>query len=132
MNTKNPHDRNTKNPLEWVVFAISSLLVLGVIGFLIWNITASDGKPAAFAISIGPTTSTSDSSVIQIKVTNSGSNTAAEVNVAVLARYPSGDRETTLTIDFIPRGGTREGYAVFEGPGKPDAITARVLGYIEP
>lgn len=132
MSANHSNDRNTKNPLEWVVFGISSLLVLGVIGFLSWNIIASDDKPATFEIEIGSTTSTPDSSVIQVKVTNSGSHTAAEVNVAVLARYPSGEKETTLTIDFIPRGGTRDGYAVFEGAGKPDAITARVLGYIEP
>ena len=67
-----------------------------------------------------------------MKVSNSGSRTAAEVTIAVVARYPYGEKKATFTIDFIPRGGTRDGYAVFEGSGKPDAITARVLGYIEP
>lgn len=131
MNPK-PTDRNTKNPLEWVVFAISALLVAGVIGFLGWNIFSSDDKPAAFRIEIGSVTVLPESSVVQVKVTNIGSRTAAEVNLSILARYPAGEKEAGLTIDFIPRGGTRDGYAVFEGMGKPEDVTARVLGYIEP
>ena len=39
-------DRNAKNVLEWVVFAISSLLVAGVVGFLVWSTLAGNGKPA--------------------------------------------------------------------------------------
>lgn len=126
------NDHNTKNPLEWAVFAFSSLLVAGVLGFLVWNILSSDDKPAAFHIEIGSVTTLPESSVVQIRVTNTGSQTAAEVNLLIMARYPTGEKEAGLTIDFIPRGGTRDGYAVFQGAGKPEDITARVLGYIEP
>ena len=125
-------DRNAKNVLEWVVFAISSLLVAGVVGFLVWSTLAGNGKLAAFNIEIGSVTTLPESSVVQVKVTNTGSQTAAEVNLSIVARYPGGEKETGLTIDFIPRGGTRDGYAVFQGQGTPEDITARVQGYIEP
>ena len=127
-----PKDRNAKNVLEWVVFAISSLLVAGVVGFLVWNTLAGNGRPMDFRIEIGSVTTLPESSVVQVKVTNTGSRTAAEVNLSIIARYPGGEKETGLTIDFIPRGGTRDGYAVFQGQGTPEDITARVQGYIEP
>jgi uncharacterized protein (TIGR02588 family) len=124
--------RNTKNPLEWAVFGTSLLLVAGVIAFLGWSAFALEDMPAAFKVKTGGPIQVSGTTVVPVHITNTGSITAAEVNVVVAARYSSGERESTLTIDFIPRGGSREAHAVFAGVERPTTVTARVAGYIEP
>lgn len=132
MNAKSKESRNTKNPLEWSVFGLSFLLVAGVVAFLGWSAIVSEDRPAAFQVETDSPIPVSGSTVVPIRITNTGSATAAEVTVAITVRYPSGEKESTLTIDFVPRGGTRHARVVFEGPETPIVITARVAGYIEP
>ncbi|RYD38214.1 MAG: hypothetical protein EOP87_01995 [Verrucomicrobiaceae bacterium] len=132
MNTTSDDDRNTKNPLEWAVFGLSLVLVAGVVAFLAWSSIAMEDRPAAFRVETGDAIRVSGSTVVPVHITNTGSTTAAEVNVSVTARYASGEKESTLTIDFIPRGGSRDAHAVFAGMEKPSSVTARVTGYIEP
>ncbi|WAC21466.1 hypothetical protein OVA24_08710 [Luteolibacter sp. SL250] len=132
MNTKSKDSRNTKNPLEWAVFGLSSLLVAGVIVFLGWSAITLEDRPAAFRVDPGDAIRTSGTTVVPVHITNTGSTTAAEVTVVVGADFASGGKESTLTIDFIPRGGSREVRAVFTGTEMPTTVTARVAGYVEP
>lgn len=132
MNAARQESRNTKNPLEWAVFSLSSVLVAGVLGFLLWSSISLGESPSSFVLKSGTIRYANESTIIPIHITNSGSATAAEVNVSVIASYPAGDRESTLTLDFVPRGGSRDGYAIFPGTEKPSAVSARVIGYIEP
>ncbi len=133
MSTDPDNEHNGKNPLEWTVFTLSGLLVAGVVAFLIWNVIALEERPASFEIEIGGIVQSDGSSMVPLKVKNTGSATAAEVTVTVTARHAAGrEEESILTIDFIPRGGTREARAVFQGPEKPLSVSARVGGYIEP
>lgn len=132
MNAKSKDSRNTKNPLEWLVFGLSFLLVAGVVAFLGWSAITSEDRPAAFQVETDSPIQVSGSIVVPIRVKNTGSTTAAEVTVAITARYASSEKESTLTIDFVPHGGTRHARAIFDGPETPVGITARVAGYVEP
>ncbi|MBX3742951.1 MAG: hypothetical protein KF712_18345 [Akkermansiaceae bacterium] len=132
MSTKSNDGRNTKNPLEWAVFGISVLLVAGMVAFLGWDAFALEDGPAAFHVKTGDAMQVSGTTVVPVHITNTGSTTAAEVMVVVTAGFASGEKESTLTIDFIPRGGSREARAVFAGTEQPTALAARVAGYIEP
>jgi uncharacterized protein (TIGR02588 family) len=125
-------DRNGKNPLEWTVFAISTLLVLGAIAFLTYSAIAGADRPADLSVTIGEIANRSGSTVVGINLKNDGLRTAAEVNVEVIARYGTEEKISTVLIDFIPKGGHREGFVIFPGTQAPDAITPRVLGYVEP
>lgn len=125
-------DRNTKNPLEWVVFGLSCLLVIGAVSFLIFTaITRKDG-PADLRISIGDISTRGDSTLVEIILTNEGTKTAAAVKVHLTATYGTEERESDVDIDFVPRGGKREAIAVFSGTERPATITPKVVGYVEP
>ena len=132
MSSESNDDRNTKNPLEWAVFGTSALLVAGVVAFLGWTAITLEDKPAAFHMETGDAIQVSGNTVVPVRITNTGSTTAAEVTVVVTASYASGEKECTLTIDFIPRGGSRDAHVVFGGTEQPSTLTHRVTGYIEP
>jgi uncharacterized protein (TIGR02588 family) len=118
-----------KNALEWAVFALSALLVLSVVGFLGYNAVRGGEGGAHLKCTIASAKALGeDSTEVLVVVENHGPKTAAEVNVTV----KGGDAEATFTVDFIPRGGKREGIAVFEGRHDAAGITARVTGYVEP
>lgn len=127
-----PSDRNAKNPLEWVVFGISCLLVVGSVGFLLLTaVTRKDG-PADLRIAVGEITTKGDSTHVQIVLTNEGTKTAAAVKVHLTASYGNEERGSDVDVDFVPRGGKREAIAVFSGTERPGQITPKVVGYVEP
>ena len=125
-------NRNTKNLLEWTVFFLSGLLVLGVIGYLIHSAAFGKSGPASVSIKVGEVREAGSATIVTLLLSNEGARTAAEVAVAVTAKFPAAEKESTMVIDFIPKGGRREAIAVFSEPGKPTEIKPRVLGYIEP
>lgn len=125
-------ERNGKNVLEWMVFGMSCLLVLGAVGYLLLTaITRKDG-PADLRVGIGEISTRGDSTMATIILTNEGSKTAAAVKIHLTATYPSEERESDVDVDFIPRGGRREAIAVFSGTERPIQITPKVIGYVEP
>jgi len=131
-NPSEPPDRNTKNRLEWTVFGISSLLVLGAVGFLILTaVTRKDG-PADLRIAIGEISTRSDSTLVTVIITNEGTKTAAAVKIHLTATYPAEERESDVDVDFVPRGGRREAIAVFSGTERPLKVVPKVVGYVEP
>jgi len=131
-NKSEPRERNAKNPLEWTVFGLSCLLVLGAVGFLILTaITRKDG-PADLRIAIGEITTRADSTLVTVILTNEGTKTAAAVKIHLTATYPAEERGSDVDVDFVPRGGRREAIAVFSGKERPIQVIPKVIGYVEP
>lgn len=130
--TPHPSKPHGKNALEWVVFGFSTLLVLGAIGFLIYSAIAGDDRPADLRVSIKKVSVRSGTTVAEVDLRNEGLRTAAEVTVEVTATYGSEEKISTVLIDFVPKGGSREGILIFPGTRTPDQLTPRILGYVEP
>ncbi len=130
--SKNSSDRNTKNLLEWIVFGISTLLVIAALAFLTYTAAFGDDRPADLHIGIQNSESRSSSTVVTLLIKNTGSKTASEVTVEVIARYGDEEKISAVVIDFVPKGGEREAIVVFPGKVKPDEILPRIQGYVEP
>lgn len=130
--TANSSNHHGKNALEWAVFGLSTLLVLGAIGFLIYSAVAGDDRPADLRVSIKKVSTRSGTTVAEVDLRNEGLRTAAEVTVEVTARYGDEEKISTVLIDFVPKGGSREGILIFPGTQAPDQLTPRILGYVEP
>lgn len=132
MSPSHQTDRNTKNPLEWIIFGLSCLLVAAAVGILLLDAIRQNDEPASLRAKIGEVIKKEGLLVIPVTLTNDGARTAAEVRIEVEADFPSGRKTTELAFDFVPRGGSREGFAAFAGEETPSAITPRVTGYVEP
>lgn len=113
-----------KSWLEWVVFVLSCILIVSVVGYLVSDAVADHNLPPDLRITLGQPVPSAHGYSVPVKVQNHGDQTAQAVELEI----KSGDEEATLTYDFLSSGEVRNGWVGFsKKPGEP--LTARVVGY---
>lgn len=123
-----------KNWLEWIVFSVSFVLVIGLVAYLVWNEITADASPPSIVVELGDMRQQGDSYLIPVKVINKGGQAAKAVAVEVVLVQAGQDLETAqLDVDFVPRSSNRSGWVTFtENPAEADEIQTHVLGYEVP
>ncbi len=123
-----------KNWLEWIVFGISVVLVMGLVVYLLWNGFNDDTSPPNIVVELGEVSQQGDRYSIPIKLSNTGGQTAKAVTVEVTLMQGEQELETAqLDVDFVPRDSYRHGWVTFtENPADADEIETHVLGYEVP
>lgn len=119
-----------KNALEWTVFALSLVLVLGVLGFLSYEAISGANTPPRLEISLGEPVKAGKQWLIPVRIENRGATTATSVEIEVSRR--GRDEKAGFSLDHVPRGGARQGWVSFDAPLQKSELEARVLGYQEP
>ncbi|MBA2432150.1 MAG: hypothetical protein H0V56_08550 [Chthoniobacterales bacterium] len=124
--------RVKKNWLEWTVFALSALLIAGVLGFLIYESATIGQSPPDIHVRLGHPEARSGHFAVPMEILNTGDQTAEGVNIEVVLR--AGGREETgnFEIQFLPRRGSREAWVTFKTDPRTGTMEARVLGYEKP
>jgi uncharacterized protein (TIGR02588 family) len=115
-----------KSWLEWVVFAFSSLLILVLLGYLVYDARTDQRRPPDLRITLGQPTPSSHGYLVPVHVTNAGDQTAQAVELEIV----SGGEEpqsATLTYDFLASGEQRHGWVGFSR--EPVGLRGRVVGY---
>ena len=122
-----------KNWLEWIVFAMGSLVVAFTLAYLTYaGVTVGDSPPS-IEVRLGIPAQQSYNFIVPVTVINHGDETAAGVHIEVVME--SGGEEKArgqLEIPFVPRRSTREGWVAFEQDPRSAQLNARVLGYEKP
>ncbi len=121
-----PYTIPRKNALEWNVFAVSLLLVGGVVGYLVVRSFQEHNAPPHLSVFLGTPQVHNGRYALPVRVHNAGNQTAAQVEIVVT----SGSERTTLTLQYVPRHSAREGTAFFDA--YPAAPTGRVQSYAAP
>ena len=101
--------RPTKNWLEWSVFAVGLVLVVGTLGFLVRESLVAIGRPPEVITRLGPPKAAAGGYMVPVEVANLGKGTAEDVQVPIVLELPDGEREeAALDIAFLPGnlGGT--------------------------
>ena len=126
--------KDSKNWLEWSVFAASCVLVLSVIGALGYQIFAGGDEPPAIGIELGRTVKRGNHYALFVTAVNRGERTAELVQIEVTLEKDSGESERAeLQIQFLPKGASRDGWVTFKtDPATAMKVTARAHGYAEP
>ncbi len=126
----------SKNPLEWAVFAVSLLLVLGVLGYLGREIFLFDKAPPHIVLQLGKPQQLQKAAgeeagfIVSVQASNKGRQTAEGVHIEVEMQRGSEKPEAAdFEIAFLPRGSSREGWVAFKGTKENVKLKARVLGY---
>lgn len=122
-----------KNPLEWAVFAVSLVVVLATLGYLIYDAaTAREAKPD-LRVELGRPEPLSGGFAVPVTVHNRGDETAEGVRVEVVLETPGKPPERAeLDIAFIPRQSKREGWITLRSDPAKGRLTGRAMGYEKP
>jgi uncharacterized protein (TIGR02588 family) len=131
---KEQEPKEKKNLLEWAVFALSLLLLLGVFGYLGYYAFHHQSTPPELVVETTPAPSPHSPYRYHVVVHNRGGSTAEEVQLEFLMKKDSAVLgKAQLQIPFAPQSSKREGWIIFStDPAKADTIVASVLGYKKP
>jgi uncharacterized protein (TIGR02588 family) len=119
--------------LEWITAAIGLVLALGAVAFLTWEgLHASDRSPVLVS-RVQAITPTPQGYVVDIEIQNESRATASAVQVEGLLPSGSGpEEEVTLTFDYVPARGRREGSMTFRRDPRGQPLTVEVKGQVAP
>jgi uncharacterized protein (TIGR02588 family) len=126
-----------KHPLEWIVFAVSLVLVAGTVGFLAWDAVRGQGSPAALSIELGRPEPRGGAWAVPVTVRNRGDETAEGVNVEVTLELPGTEppvqvETAEFEAAFVPRQSKREGWVTFRTDPSRGRLSGRATGYETP
>lgn len=121
-----------KNWLEWSVFAASSLLIVGLFGFLVYESMTIGTAPPDIQLEVGTPEQRSGYFAVPISATNKGDHTAEGVHIEVVLRGAGKEETGDFEIAFLPRRGSREAWVTFKNDPRQGTLEARVLGYEKP
>lgn len=121
------------SPAEWAVAAASSMLVLGAMGYMLFEALTDSSTPPAIVVEAGSVTRIPSGYVVQFRARNHGQQTAQELRVEGTLRGDSGTVETaSATIDFVPAEAVREGGLFFSADPRRYQLTIEPKGYSKP
>ena len=118
-----------KNALEWSVFALSCVLVLGTFAVLIHGMVVWQDAPARLTAHAGEAYQEGGSLWVPVVVANEGDHSAVNVEIEVVSTSTAGESKAAFTVDQIPRGSERQGRVSFEGKREEHQFRVRVSGY---
>ena len=123
-----------KNALEWSVFYIGLVVVLGLLGYLTYLSFAFNPSPPDIAVAYRHEPSSNAPYRFHIKLKNEGNETAEEVQIELMA-LKNGEvvENALLDIPFLPRQSAREGWVILtQDPALADSLYVRVISYKKP
>jgi len=124
-----------KNWVEWAVFAIGLVLVVSALSYLVYDGATMGSDPPSLEVRLGTPEQRAHNFIVPVTVTNHGDETAEGITIEVSMENTGGGEPARgeLTIAFLPRRATREGFVTFQqDPRTAAQLTARVLGYGKP
>lgn len=123
-----------KNWLEWSVFGVSFVLVACVLGYLVYEGARAGDGPPLIEVRTGEPVARGRSFLVPVTLVNTGGQTAEGVSVEVVLEGADGGEveRGELTVAFLPRGATREGWVTFNSDPRAARLRPRVLGYEKP
>lgn len=122
-----------KNWLEWLVFAISFILVIGTLGYLVYDAATSKAAPPRIDVQLGTAQPQSNYFVVPVAIINHGNETAEGVQIEVVLTSGGKEQESAnFEVAFLPRRSNRDGWVTFQTDPRLVEMEARVLGYEKP
>ena len=118
---------------EWIVAAGSAALVLGVLGFLVYDGVRHPATPPDVTIEVDSIQAAGPGYLVLFRARNRGRSTAAEVMVEGELQADSGSVETSeTTMDYVPAGGQQRGGLYFAHDPRRLQLRLRAHGFREP
>lgn len=118
---------------EWVVAALSAVLVLGSMGFLLWEALTERASPPAITVQVDSIVNTGSGYVVEFRAHNRGQTTGAGVVIEGELLADTGSVETSsVTLDYVPSESSRGGGLFFSHDPARYRLRIRPKGYDRP
>ena len=131
-----PPDANSADIIpfwEWIVAYIGLALVLGSIGFMLYQAIAGDPSPPQVVVRTETVRALNHGYLVQIRAINEGGSAAANVSVEGMLTDHNGPVEVSqTTLDYVPARSYRQGGLFFTHDPQRFRLQLRAVGYTEP
>lgn len=118
---------------EWVIAALSALLTIGVIGFLLYEALFVSTGPPLIVVRVDSIFRASHGWVVEFEAQNQGHEaTASLVIEGSLLEDTTALEVAEATIDYLPALSTRGGGLYFDRDPRRHEVRLRVVGYARP
>ena len=132
--TEHKRKRVEKPPaLEWLIAAAGLILVIGTIGFLVYEAFTDANTPPNLAVQTESIIKTENGYLVKFSIYNKGDDNAADIVIEGKITQNGEDLETSsVTIDYAPSNSKREGGLFFAKNPNEAEFNIRALGYKKP
>jgi uncharacterized protein (TIGR02588 family) len=126
-------DGGVKSRWEWVAAAVSTALVLAVVGYLLYDAVARPQTPPSVQVRADTVLQADGLWLVRFRATNHGHQTAAGLKVeGELMRADSSVETSEAVLDYVPGRSVRHGGLFFRHDPRAYRLELRALGYQEP
>lgn len=120
------------SPIEWMVAAVSALLVLGAAAFLLRS-GAQAPSPPRITLRVDSVVRVGDRYLVEFRARNDGRTTASGLTVEGEVRSAGNTVERSqVTLDYVPAGGSQRGGLYFGTDPRRGHMRLRPMGYERP
>lgn len=133
--TQNGRERrhNAVSIWEWMVAAIGLVLVVGSIGFMLYEGIWGDQSPPAVRIQLVSIAQTENGYLVRFRAANSGGSTAEGLTIeGQLSKDDQSVETSETTLDYLPSRSERKGGLFFTRDPRDFQLNIRALGYEDP
>lgn len=121
--------RESRTPAEWLTFAVSAAILLGLMALVVLQIPTEDKPPLPVARIVSFAEERGEFYVVIVEVENRGDVTAENIQVSLSLETDSGTSEGDQTIDFLAGEEKREVEFLLEENPSSGELEVRVTGY---
>lgn len=125
-------DQAGRTAAEWVTFAVSSLVLVVVAALVVVQLRSEETDAAPEAHRVGVVRVVDGQHFVEVAVTNTGDQTAANVQVNASLVIDGETTEGDQTVDFLAGHETEDLVFVFDDPPSDGELTVSVTGYAVP
>lgn len=133
-NSEQGQNETTQTPfLEWVFALIGLILVVGILGFLIYEISTDEGKPPSLNVKIEEIIPHDKVFLVKFSLENTGDETAADVTVeGEIKKGTESLEKGDVTVDYVPSHSEKKGGMFFTEDPRTGEFKIRAKGYNQP
>jgi uncharacterized protein (TIGR02588 family) len=131
---KEKRKEDKKNVLEWIVFSISLLLIVGTIGYLGYKTYTHQPSPPDIIVRYSPNPTDNAPYRYHLVIQNIGGETAEEVLIELILQESGRTIERSeVRLSFVPQQSKQESWVNFTNdPALADTILAKVVSFKKP
>lgn len=125
-------DREARSGAEWVTFAVSLAILVGVASLILFQVGDTSGPALPTVVKTGPVEQSKGKWLVPVEIRNEGGETAESVQITASFEAGGETIEADQEVEFLAKGESAEVVFVFDQDPAGGKLDVRVAGYAAP